>query len=114
MASRSLKFLNQRHMSHKLCTALALCRSKLGTARLTTISGIAILTAGFAVLRNQPLAIPTRLAGLVVLGVALMLIAKPHIKSREQPSFRRLLWTAWYLAGAGLLLLAIAAITSVS
>lgn len=53
---------------------------------------------------------PTRLIGLLILGGALLFITRPSIQTKERSAFRLLLWIAWYLAGAGLLLVAMGSV----
>jgi hypothetical protein len=93
-------------------TVLALCHTKLGTRGLAVVAGIVVLAAGLAVPSDQQVARTSRLAGVLIIGAGLMLITRSRIRSKDQPGFRRWLWAAWYLAGAGLLLVTAGALAA--
>src|SRR5215469_7303767 len=112
MAPKGLNLRSGHDMGQKLRAVLATCHAKLGTRGLVVVAGIVVLAAGLAVPSDQEPAKPTRLAGALIIGTALLLITRSRIQTKEQPGFRRWLRTAWYLAGAGLLLVAIGAIAS--
>lgn len=112
MAPNGLKLRSGRDMGRKLRAVLALGHTKLGTRGLVVVAGIVVLAAGLAVPSDRQPAKPTRLAGVLIIGAALMLITRSRIQTKKKPGFRRWLWTAWYLAGAGLLLVAMGAIAS--